>query len=57
MQDTARRPKFTVSADGKGIVSHAGGLLVIETARVTGLAAGLSREPGRWRLPPADGVR
>ena len=53
MQDTVRRPKFTVSADGKGIVSHAGGLLVIETARVTGPAAGLSRELGRWRLPRA----
>jgi len=51
MQNTARRPKFTVSDDGTGIVSHAGGLLLTETARVTGLQAGLSRELGRWRLP------
>lgn len=49
MQNTARRPKITVSADGPGIVSHAGALLVTETARVTGLQAGLSTELSRWR--------
>lgn len=31
MQDTARRPKITVSADGKGLVFQAGGLLLAET--------------------------
>jgi hypothetical protein len=38
-----------VSADGKGLVSGAGGLLVTETLRVTGLAPGLSQGLARWR--------
>src|SRR5487761_1510981 len=38
MQDTARRPKITVSADGPGIVSQAGALLLTQTLRVAGLA-------------------
>ncbi|MGA7244681.1 MAG: hypothetical protein WBX19_15950, partial [Terracidiphilus sp.] len=43
MQDTAsRRPKITVSADGTGIVSHAGGVLLTQALRATGLDAGLS---------------
>jgi hypothetical protein len=46
MQNTARRPRVTVSADGKGIVSQAGGLLLAETMRATGLAGGLSGGPG-----------
>jgi hypothetical protein len=49
MQNTARRPKITVSDDGTGIVSQAGALLLTETARVTGLGAGLSAGLGRWR--------
>jgi hypothetical protein len=53
VQNTARRPKFAVSDDGQGIVSHAGGLLLTETARVTGLSAGLTRALGRWRAPRA----
>ena len=53
MQNTARRPKITVSADGSGIVSHAGALLLTETARVTGLQAGLSAGLGRWRASRA----
>jgi Transposase DDE domain group 1 len=40
-----------VSDDGKGIVSHAGAVLVTETARVTGLTAGLAQALDRWRLP------
>jgi hypothetical protein len=44
-----RRPKITVSADGKGIVSYAGGLLLAETVRVTGLGGGLSQGLSRWR--------
>jgi Transposase DDE domain group 1 len=51
MQNTARRPKIVVSDDGKGIVSHGGALLLAETARVTGLQAGLSQALERWRLP------
>lgn len=53
MQNTVRRPKITVSGDGKGIVSHAGALLLTETARVTGLESGLSQALVRWRLPRA----
>jgi hypothetical protein len=53
MQNTARRPKIVVSDDGRGIVSHAGALLLTETARVTDLAAGLSQALERWRLPRA----
>jgi hypothetical protein len=53
MQNTARRPKIMVSADGAGIVSHAGAVLLTETARITGLAAGLTDVLGRWRSPRA----
>jgi Transposase DDE domain group 1 len=49
MQNTARRVKVAVSDDGRGIVSHAGALLLTETARVTGLRSGLSAGLGRWR--------
>jgi hypothetical protein len=49
MQNTVRRPKIVVSDDGTGIVSHAGALLLTETARVTGLQAGLSAGLSRWR--------
>jgi Transposase DDE domain group 1 len=53
MQNTARRPKITVSDDGRGIVSQAGALLLTETARITGLSAGLSAELRRWRASRA----
>jgi DDE family transposase len=49
MQNTARRAKVAVSDDGQGIVSHAGALLLTETARVTGLQSGLSAGLGQWR--------
>jgi hypothetical protein len=42
-----------VSADGRGLVSQAGAVLLWETMRVTGLARGLSAELGRWRAPRA----
>ena len=51
MQNTARRPKITVSGDGSGIVSQAGALLLTETARITGLCAALSSGLSRWRPP------
>lgn len=38
-----------MSADGKGLVSGAGGLLVAEAVRVSGLRVGLSRGLGGWR--------
>jgi hypothetical protein len=49
MKNTARHPKIMVSDDGSGIVSQAGALLLTETARVTGLGAGLSAGLARWR--------
>jgi len=62
MRNTVRRPKILVSADGAGIVSHAGALLLTETARVTGLQAGLPARAGHadveenLRVPPPDCV-
>jgi Transposase DDE domain group 1 len=53
VQNTARRPKITVSADGKGLVSQSGGLLLAETLRVTGLGEGLAGALARWRAPRA----
>ena len=53
MQNTARRPKIMVSDDGSGIVSQAGALLLTQTARITGLGAGLSAGLARWRRPRA----
>jgi len=53
VHNTARRAKITVSADGTGLVSQAGMLLLAETARVTGLGEGLSGALARWRPPRA----
>ncbi|GGL20973.1 hypothetical protein Sme01_23300 [Sphaerisporangium melleum] len=55
MQSIASRPKIVVSADGRGIVRQAGGLLLLETLRVTGLGEGLSQAQAlaRWRAPRA----
>jgi hypothetical protein len=53
MKITARRPKITVSADGSGIVSQAGTLLLTQTLRATGLDRGLAVALGRWRAPRA----
>jgi Transposase DDE domain group 1 len=54
VKNTSRRPKITVTADGSGIVSQAGALLLTQALRVTGLDAGLSAGLGRWR--PARAV-
>jgi len=53
VQNTARRAKITVSADGQGLVSQAGALLLAETVRVTGLGERLSGGLARWRAPRA----
>ena len=53
MNNTARRPKITVSADGQGLVSQAGALLLAEAARVTGLDEALTAGLARWRTPRA----
>ena len=42
-----------VSADGRGLVSQAGAVLLWETMRVTGLGRGLSTGLDRWRAPRA----
>jgi hypothetical protein len=42
-----------VSADGRGLVSQAGAVLLWETMRVTGLGRGLSAGLARWRAPRA----
>jgi hypothetical protein len=42
-----------VSADGRGLVSQAGAVLLWETLRVTGLGRGLSDGLARWRAPRA----
>ena len=42
-----------VSADGTGIVSQAGGLLLTQALRVTGLDRGLAQALERWRAPRA----
>jgi hypothetical protein len=49
VKNTVRSTKITVSADGQGLVSQAGALLLLEAARVTGLGAG----PVRWADPVA----
>ena len=54
MQLTAHHPKIMVSADGTGIVSQAGGVLLIRTLRATGLDRGLEEALERWR--PARAV-
>jgi hypothetical protein len=53
VHNTARHPKITVSADGKGLVSQAGALLLAETLRVTGVGVGLSAGLAGWRAPRA----
>jgi Transposase DDE domain group 1 len=49
VKTTGRRAKITVSADGLGIVSGAGGLLLVQTARLAGLTQGLSSGLAWWR--------
>jgi Transposase DDE domain group 1 len=53
MQNSARGSKVTVSADGRGLVSQAGAVLLWETLRVTGLGRGLSQALESWRAPRA----
>jgi hypothetical protein len=53
VKNNARAARPVVSADGKGLVSQAGAVLLWETIRVTGLGHGLSQALGRWRSPRA----
>ena len=51
MQLTGRHSKIMVSADGTGIVSQAGSLLLIRALEVTGLGRGLGAALERSRRP------
>lgn len=53
VKDKHRRPWLSVIAGGESLVSHAGATLLVETARRSGLVAGLSRLLGPWRRPLA----
>jgi hypothetical protein len=53
VKNSARTARVTVTADGQGLVSQAGAVLLWETMRVTGLGRGLSRGLARWRAPRA----
>jgi hypothetical protein len=53
VKNSARTARVAVSADGKGLVSQAGSVLLWETMRVTGLGRGLSDGLARWRGPRA----
>jgi Transposase DDE domain group 1 len=44
---------LSVIAGGESLMSHAGGVLLVETARRSGLAGQLSRLLGPWRRPMA----
>jgi DDE family transposase len=47
------RPWLSVITGGESMVSHAGGALLVETARRSGLAKELVTRLGPWRLPLA----
>ena len=53
MKNSARAAGAAVSADGRGLVSQAGAVLLRETMRVTGLGRCLSESLARWRAPRA----
>jgi len=53
VNSTARRAKIAVSADGRGLVSQAGMVLLAEAVRVTGLGRGLVDGLAAWRAPRA----
>jgi hypothetical protein len=53
MKVTAARPKIAVSADGSGIVSQGGALLLTQAMTATGLDRGLMVALDRWRAPRA----
>ena len=50
---SGRYPRVQIDAAGSGVVSQAGAVVLVETARTTGLDRELSRSLGRWRRPGA----
>jgi hypothetical protein len=53
VKDKGRRPWLSVVAGGESLVSHAGGVLLVETARRSGLAKELAARCRVWRRPLA----
>jgi hypothetical protein len=53
VKNTGLRPSLQVSADGAGLVSRGGALLLTGTASAAGLDAGLTAALARWRAPRA----
>ncbi len=53
MKTIVSQHKIVASADGSGLISQAGGLLLTQTLRVTGLGNALSAQLERWRPPRA----
>ncbi|MET7900874.1 hypothetical protein ABZS86_05135 [Streptomyces sp. NPDC005355] len=49
MHTTGSRPRLAVSADGRGVVSHAGSRLLADLADVTGLTTAFSDALRRLR--------
>src|SRR5215469_9581114 len=53
VKNSARSARVAVSADGRGLVSQAGAVLLWETMRVSGLGRCLSAALRQWRAPRA----
>lgn len=53
MKTTGRKAKIVMSGGDAGIVCQAGGLLLVETLRATGLDRGWSQALSWWRAPRA----
>jgi len=53
VKPTGVYPSVRVDSAGRGVASSAGGLLLTETVRASGLGAGLSAALARWRSPTA----
>jgi len=52
-QRSGSYPRVRVSGGGSGVVSQAGGVLLVETARRSGLDAAMSEALEPWRKPRA----
>ena len=50
VKDKHLRPWLSVIVGGESLVSHAGGALLVQTARRSGLTKELSTRLGPWRL-------
>ncbi|WP_329571091.1 IS1380 family transposase [Kitasatospora sp. NBC_01266] len=53
MNTTGSYPRVRVEGNGRGVVSQAGSVLLVETVRKSGLAAALSSALQQWRKPRA----